>query len=58
MEATYRIINSYSVAFLGYFLKGEKGYAGFLAVNISPDIMIWVVKGVPAAANAAAGEKR
>ena len=58
MEATYRIINSYSVAFLGYFLKGEKAYAGFLAENISPDIMIWDVKGVPAAANAAAGEKR
>jgi predicted dienelactone hydrolase len=58
METTYRIINSYSVAFLGYYLKNERGYAGFLAENISPDVMIWDVKGVPGAANAAAGAKQ
>jgi hypothetical protein len=58
METTYRIINSYSVAFLGYYLKSEQGYTRFLAENISPDVMIWDVKGVPGAANAAGGAKR
>lgn len=57
METTYRLINSYSVAFLGYYLKSEQGYARFLAENIAPDIMIWDVKGVPGS-GAAAGAKR
>jgi predicted dienelactone hydrolase len=57
MDTTYRIINSYSVAFLGYYLKGEKAYASFLAENHSPDVMIWDVRGVPEATNAA-GAKR
>ena len=29
MEATYKIINSYSVSFLGYYLKGQKEYGNF-----------------------------
>jgi len=53
MEATYKIINSYSVAFLGYYLKGEKEYATFLSENHWPDVMIWDVKGVTAEARAA-----
>ncbi|HLG16205.1 MAG TPA: prolyl oligopeptidase family serine peptidase [Blastocatellia bacterium] len=61
MEPTYRIINSYSVAFLGYYLKGEKGYAGFLRDNRWPDILIWDAKdGVQqaAAARQKAGNSR
>jgi hypothetical protein len=45
METTYKIVNSYSVAFLGYYLKGEKEYASFLNENHWPDVMIWDVKG-------------
>ena len=33
MEVTYKIINSYSVAFLGYYLKGQKDYLNFLTAN-------------------------
>jgi predicted dienelactone hydrolase len=46
METTYKIINSYSVAFLGYYLKGERDYASFLGANHWPDVMIWDAKGV------------
>jgi predicted dienelactone hydrolase len=46
METTYKIINSYSVAFLGYYLKGEKEYASFLNANPWPDVMKWDVTGV------------
>ena len=46
METTYKIINAYSVAFLGYYLKGEREYASFLAANPWPDVMIWDAKGV------------
>jgi dienelactone hydrolase len=47
MELTYRIVNSYSVAFLGYFLKGQKEYRAFLSENHWPDVMIWDVKNAP-----------
>jgi hypothetical protein len=46
-NARWTIINSYSVAFLGYFLKGKKEYASFLSDNHWPDVMVWDVKGVP-----------
>lgn len=52
METTYRIINSYSVAFLGYYLKGEKSYMGFLGANPWPDALIWDAKGAGVAAGA------
>ena len=46
METTYKIINSYSVAFLGYYLKGETSYLNFLRENHWPDVMKWDVTGV------------
>jgi predicted dienelactone hydrolase len=46
METTYTIINSYSVAFLGYYLKGEKEYERFLSENHWPDVMKWDVSGI------------
>ncbi|MEK6320660.1 MAG: hypothetical protein AABN33_03140 [Acidobacteriota bacterium] len=57
METTYKIINSYSVAFLGYYLKGQKEYVNFLSENHWPDVMIWDVKGLPVDARAAASDK-
>ena len=45
METTYKIINSYSVAFLGYYLKGESSYLTFLSENHWPDVMKWDVTG-------------
>jgi predicted dienelactone hydrolase len=45
METTYKIINSYSVAFLGYYLKGETSYMTFLSENHWPDVMKWDVTG-------------
>jgi dienelactone hydrolase len=47
MELTYKIVNSYSVAFLGYFLKGQKEYWSFLSENHWPDIVAWDVKNAP-----------
>jgi len=44
METTYKIVNSYSVAFLGYYLKGEKDYQTFLNANHWPDVIVWDVK--------------
>lgn len=44
MEPTYKIINSYSIAFLGYHLKGQKEYLDFLKSNHWPDIMMWEAK--------------
>ena len=44
MELTYKIINSYSIAFLGYYLKGQKEYLGFLRENHWPDVLIWDAK--------------
>ena len=58
MEATYKIINSYSVAFLGYYLKGEKEYLTFLSGNHWPDVMIWDFKNVPGDVRAAASDRR
>jgi predicted dienelactone hydrolase len=46
METTYTIINSYSVAFLGYYLKGEKEYETFLSENHWRDVMKWDVSGI------------
>jgi predicted dienelactone hydrolase len=46
MEATYKIIDSYSVAFLGYYLKGELSYMTFLSENHWPDVMKWEVTGI------------
>jgi dienelactone hydrolase len=45
METTYKIINSYSVAFLGYYLKGQKEYMTFLRENHWPGVMLWDVTG-------------
>ncbi len=47
MELTYKIVNSYSVAFLGYFLKDQKEYWSFLSENHWPEAMIWDVKNPP-----------
>ncbi|HXI89482.1 MAG TPA: hypothetical protein VNO24_05645 [Blastocatellia bacterium] len=55
MEPTYEIINSYSVAFLGYYLKGESSYLTFLSENHWPDAMKWDVKGLGAQASLRAG---
>ncbi len=46
MELTYQIINSYSVAFLGYYLKDQEEYWTFLTENHWPDTMLWDVKGM------------
>ena len=46
MDMTYQIINSYSVAFLGYYVKGERGYLPFMLKNHWPDEMNWELKGV------------
>lgn len=58
MEMTYKIINSYSVAFLGYYLKGEREYAAFLGENHWPEEMLWDVKGVPGETRAATRARR
>jgi hypothetical protein len=55
METTYKIINSYSIAFLGYYLKGETSYLTFLSENHWPDVMKWDVKGLGAQASLPAG---
>lgn len=44
MEDTYRIVNSYSTAFLGLYLKGERGYLPFLEKNHWPALLIWKPK--------------
>jgi dienelactone hydrolase len=46
MELTYRIVNSCSVAFLGYYLKGQDEYGTFLTGNHWPEIVNWEVKGL------------
>ena len=46
METTYKIVNSYSVAFLGYYLKGEPSYMTFLSENHWPDVMKWAMTGI------------
>jgi dienelactone hydrolase len=47
VDLTYKIVNSYSVAFLGYFLKGQKEYWSFLSENHWPETVIWDVKNAP-----------
>ncbi len=46
MELTYEIINSYSVAFLGAYLKGQKEYLPFLEKNHWPDALEWKATGL------------
>jgi hypothetical protein len=46
METTYQMINSYSVAFLGVYVRGEKEYLPFLQKNHWPNELIWETKGV------------
>jgi predicted dienelactone hydrolase len=46
MEKTYRMINAYSVAFLGYFVRGERDYLPFLLKNHWSDELVWDFKGV------------
>jgi len=48
MEDTYRIINSYSTAFLGLYLKGDAGWRGYLEKNHWPGVVIWKAKAGPA----------
>src|SRR5215475_10725831 len=54
MELTYKIIDSYSIAFLGYFLKGEKEYGQFLEANHWPEALVWDAKNFLAASTASA----
>lgn len=58
MDATYGAVNSYSVAFLGYYLKGEKEYLAFLTENHWPDMMLWDAKGLSAEAGVGSTNKR
>jgi dienelactone hydrolase len=46
MEKTYQIINSYSAAFLGLYVKGEREYAPYLLKNHWPNELIWQAKGI------------
>lgn len=46
MEKTYQIINAYSVAFLGAYIRGERAYLTFFQRNHWPDELIWDAKGV------------
>lgn len=46
MEKTFLIVNSYSVAFLGYFIKGEPQYLPFVLKNHWPEELILETKGV------------
>lgn len=45
METTYAVINSYSIAFLGYYVRGEQEYASFLQKNNWPAELVWQSKG-------------
>jgi predicted dienelactone hydrolase len=47
METAYQIINAYSVAFLGVYVKGEREYLPFLLKNHFAGDLIWQVSGVP-----------
>lgn len=58
MEATYKIVNSYSVAFLGCYLKGETSYMAFLGEDHWPEVMKWDVKGIGGGAKASASLRR
>ncbi len=41
METTYKIINSYSVAFLAVYVRGDKSARSFLQKNGWPEELIW-----------------
>lgn len=47
-EAAYQIVNSYSAAFLGYYLKRQPEYLPFLRENHWPEELLWEVKGLEA----------
>jgi len=49
METTYQMINSYTIAFLGYYVKGEHEFLPFLTKNHWPDEIEWKYSGVEAA---------
>lgn len=44
MELTYEIINSYSAAFLGLYLKGDKTQAKYLEESHWPDAVKWTAR--------------
>jgi dienelactone hydrolase len=46
MERSYEIVNAYSTAFCGLYLKGETGYQGYLAKNHWKDEVKWDARGV------------
>ena len=46
MEPTYQMINSYSIAFLGYFVRDERDYLPFLTKNRWPVEMNWQYSGI------------
>lgn len=46
METTYAIVNSYSVAFLGLYVRGERDYLPFLQKNHWQTELAWDVKGI------------
>jgi hypothetical protein len=48
METTYQMINSYTVAFLGYYVKSEREFLPFLTKNHWPDEIEWKYSGVEA----------
>lgn len=41
METTYKIVNSYSTAFLDFYVKGDKSVEPFLKRNGWPEELIW-----------------
>jgi dienelactone hydrolase len=47
-ETAYQIINSYSVAFLGCYLKRRPEYMKFLRENHWPEEVLWEVRGLEA----------
>lgn len=46
METTYQMINYYSVAFLGCYVRGEREYLPLLRANRWPEEMNWKVAGI------------
>ncbi len=60
MEETYRIINGYSAAFFGLYVKDEPGYAPFLESNAYGEALIVkaILPELPGVATAAASPAR
>ncbi|MGE0884530.1 MAG: alpha/beta hydrolase family protein [Blastocatellales bacterium] len=54
METTYSIINSYSIAFLGAYVRGEREYLPFLQKNHWPKELNWQAKGMEQSQSAGA----